>query len=184
MIQRNADVMSMQTESQKTHAQQPSAAGFTLIEMLSVVAIIALLAVTIIGIVGYVEKKTAEANAKMLMSSLEAAIEWYKADTGAYPISSTNRLISVGDATTNSWRLYQQLTTPKRYYQFRPEQIQLLILTGVTRIIDPWGAPINYFNPADPALASGVRSNKHSYDLYSSGRDRIWGSFDDVINWN
>lgn len=40
---------------------------------------------------------------------------------------------------------------------------------------DPWGEEYNYKFPGE--------QNKGSYDLWSSGRDRVAGGDDDVTNW-
>jgi len=200
-------VANMRTERRKVKPQQPSADGFTLIEMLTVVAIIALLFLMVIGGSSWYQRTTSLNRARITVTSLDAAIESYKADMGTYPTSSLVRVsyyeLFRVSSYTNSWLLYQQLTQGRGYYKFQAAQIQSpamlpLALWGgplpcpnMTTIIDPWGLPYHYFNPLiftnqNPVWAASPscgKTNMLRYDLWSRGPDRTEDTVDDITNW-
>ena len=63
--------------------------GFTLIELLTVIVIIVILAGLVLSVAGYVNKKGATSRAQAEIKGMEAALESYKADNGAYPDDGT-----------------------------------------------------------------------------------------------
>ena len=201
----------MRTERRKVKPQQPSADGFTLIEMLTVVAIIALLAIAVLGIAGYARRSTDINRTRVEIQGMGAAIESYKADFGQYPYSTIRRVASYTDPYwwcqySNSWFLHKGLATQgKLYFKFRPSQLQspakfpsaygtsVLVAEG-TLILDPWGKPYGYFFPTELTnlnlpweRSSCTKYNEVGYDLWSNGPDRTHnfppGAVDDITNW-
>jgi prepilin-type N-terminal cleavage/methylation domain-containing protein len=75
--------------------------GFTLIELLIVIIILAILAAIVVFAVGTTGTNAKVAACNSDAKSVETAVEAYKAQTGTYPISSTQLLTSTG--TTGSW---------------------------------------------------------------------------------
>jgi len=63
--------------------------GFTLIELITVITIIVILAGLILSVAGYVQRKGATSRAQAEIKAMEAALESYKADNGAYPDDGT-----------------------------------------------------------------------------------------------
>ena len=163
--------------------------AFTLVETLTVLLIIALLTALITGVVGYVNRKADGDRARVEISSLESAIEWYKLDTGAYPTSGAVRALLPLAEMTNSWMLYSQLTSgPKKYYNFRPSQllgppiIVGTVTNNVTVILDPWNRPYNYYCRYP---LTNAQVNMATFDLWSYGPNFLnnEGSLDDIANW-
>jgi prepilin-type N-terminal cleavage/methylation domain-containing protein len=59
--------------------------GFTLIELMVVILIIAILAVLTLGAGGYLQERAARSRAQAEIAALEATIEVYKIESGAFP---------------------------------------------------------------------------------------------------
>ena len=145
-------------------------AAFTLIELLTVITIIALLAALTIGAAKYAVRKAAENRTKAEMHALEAALDDYKADNGAYPANATG---GAGSSTT----LYNALApaSGKKYYRFKPENLR------GTLIIDAFGQEFYYQCPGT--------HNTVSFDLWSfgaNGRSTTGNAVeqaDDITNW-
>ena len=167
--------------------------GFTVIELLAVMVIIMIFAGVIMGIVRYVRIRTLALRARAEITALTLAIEAFKNDTGHYPtsgvfrISTNNWELSTGYSTmtavTNSWLLYTQLSGSKQYIRFTTNQLATFWLAGgspITYIVDPFGAPYNYYNPGFPTNA---QMNQATYDLWSYGPDGMNGTVDDITNW-
>src|ERR1043165_6366561 len=69
------------------HESRISSPAFTLVELLAVMAIILLLAGMIIGIGSYMSRKSLESKARSQLHQLNLALELYKNDWGAFPVT-------------------------------------------------------------------------------------------------
>jgi len=138
--------------------------GFTLIELMVVIVIIAILAGIVIGTAGYAQRKAANNRAKAEIAAMEAALEAYKLDTGAYPAGN--------GAANSSVNIYNAVAGgPKKYMTFRANQL------GGNTIVDPFGKEYMYQSP-------GI-NNPATFDLWSFGanRNNDNGANDDITNW-
>lgn len=169
--------------------------GFTLVELLTVVGIIVILAGLILGTAGYVQKKGARARAETEIAAMEAALENYKADNGAYPESTLGISTNTNPGDTGAKILYFALSgdpnathpegethsgTPRTYMEFNPNMLKK---TGTTvdYVQDPWGNPYGY-------STAGGRNPATSFDLWSTAGARKSGTDPDleerwVKNW-
>ena len=160
------------------------ARAFTIIELLVVISIIITLAALILGTVGYVQKKGARSRAEAEIAALSAALESYKADTGAYPTDSnaTEQVDPGASPVPNKASLYLyeelsgdsgatlQVTGNKTYFTFKP---QMLFgskdgngnLTSVTYIRDPFGNPYGY---STMKAKGGTAGYNPTFDLWST----------------
>jgi len=146
--------------------------AFTLIEMLTVITIIGILAGLIVGASKYAITKSKRGSTLARMTTIETALEDYKADNGAYPKS-----------VSNSGSLYAALsgTAPgggKRYFNFTAVEI------AKAKIFDSFGNEYQYVCP-------GVQ-NAVTFDLWSAGPDGKTivpfttanpNTADDITNW-
>ena len=178
--------------------RRSSQAGFTLIEVLAVVMVIMLLAGIILGVNSYVQNAVAISTAKAQLAAIEAGLEAYKFDWGAYPATGPGRISNRGHIeATNNFILYNALcptnravTGRKTYVKFPAAQIRTNYTTGLPCICDPWGTPFNYYcspstaysvsnNYPDPvtgtntAFTMGGQVNGGTYDLFSYGPDKL-----------
>ena len=158
-----------------------SPAGFTLVELLAALVIILVLAGLIVSAGKYALTKGATSRAQAEIAAMENALEHYKSDNGAYPRSTTTRRTASGIWTTieiyNCTNLYSALNG--KYFTFKANQLRG---TGIgTYVVDPFGAPYNYYcNPGAPD-----QTNTASFDLWSYGPNGIddEGTNDDITNW-
>ena len=137
--------------------------GFTLIEMMAVVLIIGLLG-GIVGTVIFAQIDRARATtARAQIKQLEAALDFYRMDSGRYPTSEQGLEALVQEPSIDP--------IPRNY---RPEGY----LQGGSVPLDPWGVPYEYEAP-------GVH-NQHAFDLWTLGADGAPGgdgSDADIGNW-
>jgi general secretion pathway protein G len=152
--------------------------AFTLIEIMVVIVIIMILVGIVIGASKYAQTKAATSRAQAELAVMETALEHYKNDNGVYPRSTTLR----SDAINNCTNLYAALVAgpgnPKTYMTFKPNQLRAISLTA-TNIIDPFGAPYNYYN--NPGAVD--QTNSASFDLWTYGPDNKNDTADDIVNW-
>ena len=158
--------------------------AFTLLELLAVIIIIGILAGMILGFTKYAMTSGATSRTKSEIAAMEAALENYKNDYGAYPITPPGRPLDTTSAPNygNSWRVYSALVDgSKKYMSFKPNQLQQVSLTE-TNIIDAFGTPYSYYCTA-PVQAD--QTNKPSFDLWSYGPNGVndEGNGDDICNW-
>lgn len=176
-------------------ASRPARRGFTLIELLTVIAIIVLLAGLVVGISSVVNRSAIESRTKAEIKAMEAALEAYKADYGAYPPLDpevfsqadaakggiTNifpSAVSVPTGTvhpvTNGWLninyVYRALSgtnTPKAYMAFTSKQLKSVTnSTGYAYVLILDPNGNPYgYNPINPS------NNPQTFDLWSAGVD-------------
>ena len=149
-------------------------AAFTLIELLTVMVIIAILAGMIVAASKYATTKGATARAQAEIAALETALEQFKNDNGTYPLSTTTRDSGSGNAPgqtaiNNCVLLYSALAGgTKVYITFKADQLAKDSISGKPYIIDPFGAPYNYYyHPPYPP--SAPPQNQTAFDLWSCG---------------
>ena len=172
--------------------------AFTLVELLAVIMVIVLLAGIMLGVAGYVQTTIAISSAKTQLAAMQAGLETYKSDWGAYPATGPGRISNRGDIEgSNNFILYNALCPTntaakghKIYMRFPPAQIRTNPPTGLPTICDPWGTPYNYYcspgsaynvsnNLPDPvtgtntAFTVGGQVNVRTYDLFSYGPDKM-----------
>lgn len=132
-------------------------AGFTLLEIMLVVMIIALLAgAAIYGLSGNLD------TARIIrtegdIKTIGTQLMVYEARNGSFPSAQQGLKALVVRPDTEP--------RPRNWSQYMPE---------VPR--DGWGQEFNY-------VAPGIR-NPQSYDLFSSGPDKIPNTPDDIGNWS
>ena len=173
--------------------KQHASAGFTLIEIMVVIVIIMILVGIMVGASKYAHIKAATSRAQAEIAMMENALETYKSDNGAYPLSPGPRTTAVAGGVAgaveinNSTTLYNALTGAgggKAYMAFKPNQLKTT--GGITYILDPFGSPYNYYCP--PGHANQI--NAATFDLWSYGPDNMWGTvgtvnydWDNITNW-
>lgn len=100
----------------------PSAAAFTLLEIVTTLSIIVILTSIVVGIAGHAQRKGATTRAANEMAMLSSALENYKSETGGYPQSSTGTDVlspkthfnpTAPEYAAASLFLYQELTGDK-----------------------------------------------------------------------
>ncbi len=174
--------------------------GFTLVELLTVVVIIIALAALTVQVAGYANRRSAVSRAQAEIAALEAALESYKADNGAYPVfsgtslwSGTNYNGNPSSYNPSSATLYaalsgdanrnRQIDSPsesglKTYFEFKDSM--LTPSTGnVQAIIDPFGYSYGY---TTLGATSGTQGFNPTFDLWSTG-GRTGNADIDRANW-
>ena len=173
------------TEAFGVNLRNFSLAAFSLIEVLFVLVIISILAGLVIGTAKYASTKAATSRAQSEIAAMEMALEHYKSDNGVYPKSTTTRRTASGFPglieINNSIALYGALTSPKAYMSFKPNQTRVDQATTKMYLIDPFGAPYNYY--CNPGALD--QTNTASFDLWSYGPNGFndEGTNDDITNW-
>lgn len=156
--------MSTQRMEEESQPHRKRAAGFTLIEIMSVVLIMGLL-MTVVGVniksqIDKARVKTTQAQ----ITQLESALEFYRMDNGRYPNSSQGlEALVTKPSGTPEPRGYP----PGGYLKKRDA------------LRDPWGEYFQYDSPGS--------HNPHSFDLWSMGGDAANGGEGldaDIGNWD
>lgn len=170
--------ISAQPSAASPRRRRASRAAFTLVELLVVIVIIMILVGIVLGTAKYAQGKAARSRAQAEIAMLETALEQYKSDNGAYPVTPPVRPVNGNaPAYANSPLLYTALTASKAYMTFKPNQ--LVVKGGVTYIVDPFGSPYDYY--CKPGAADQI--NSPTYDLWSNGPDGQNNTADDIVNW-
>jgi general secretion pathway protein G len=134
------------------HAPRRRSAGFTLIEIMAVVLIIGLLSTLVgVAIFGQVDEARVK-TARVQISQLESALEFYRLDNGRYPTSEQGLRALVERPAI--------APEPRRW---RPEGY----LKGGAVPLDPWDEPYQYLQPG--------QNNPYTFDLWSLGADNQLG---------
>lgn len=145
--------------------------GFTLVEMLAVITIIVILAGIVLGGLKFAKQKENQSKATIQVAFLSKAIEEYKLDTGAYPVSTSTS----GEGETA--RLRQLLYLDGVNDPNKVKKIYLAELdetskqgwingTGNTAtIVDPWGQEYRFL--------SGANALNQDFDVWSCGKDAV-----------
>lgn len=150
---------------------------FSLIELLVVITILMVLAGIGIGVNSLVSRKMRDSACKAMITKMSIALENYRAKTGYYiqQVTASALYIDGYDSTPN---LNNEIDIPAT---------QIGKKDGATwsrgAWLDPWGNEFRYQCPG--------RKNPMSFDLYSSGVDRIStgtdndpSKADDITNWH
>lgn len=133
-------------------------AGFTLIELMIVVVIIVALASMVVPRLSGRTEQAKKAVAKAdISSNIAMALKLYELDNGNFPTTEQG-LGALASAPSSA-------PVPSNWNGPYLETIPL----------DPWGNSYKYKCPGN--------SNKATYDLYSTGKDILEGTDDDIKNW-
>ena len=132
--------------------------GFTLLEMILVVSIIALLLAAAINKMGGALDFGKEVRVKGDIQSVSNALRMYNAQNGFYPTTEQGLKALVvqpsSEPRPRQWRCaFEDSKVPR----------------------DPWDNEYNYACPG--------KHNPKSFDIFSSGPDRIANTPDDIGNW-
>src|SRR5690242_3150231 len=154
------------------HRSLRAASGFTIIELIVVIGIVLLLAGLVLAISAYVHNKGARSRAEAEIAAISAALENYKVDNGAYPISTDTSSLNAQNSfdpsgyQTASANLYRSLVGDSdsdgqpgpgtAYVSLKPNQISGS--GGSTYLKDPFGNSYGY-STAGQAGTSGVGYN-------------------------
>jgi len=168
---------------------RPRGRGFTLIEMLVTMAILGILAGILIPVIASARRLAKIGATKTLLSQIEAALDRYNDDWGAYPpdyaVNDTNS--PTGQVPTNDTTpaacLYFYLATPD--LSARHPYIELQAETQCRNngdgdpeydvIVDSWDRPILY-------LSTVPKHNPTSYDVWSLGPTNVPDA-NPISNW-
>ena len=139
-------------------ALQVRKAGFTMMEMVLVLAIIALLMGLSVSGMGTFLKRGKTTKARGEITRITSALDLYQVDNLVYPNSAQGlKALVVKPGTQPVPRQWQQYLTKE--------------------MIDPWGQPYMYRNPA-------TKSTETRYDVFSAGEDGQVDTEDDIGNWS
>ena len=145
--------------------------GLTLIEMLIVLAVIVILVTMVIGIASHIDTQSKEKGLKSTFAILEGALEEYKDFKGQFPLANLTPF-------ENSEILYRELSYIPSSRKILEKVSNSLIqnrygdVNSPPEIYDLWGTVLDYrydLNDSFPLLIS-------------AGRDRTFGTADDINN--
>jgi type II secretory pathway pseudopilin PulG len=176
--------------------------SFSLVELLSVIAIITVLAALALGAGSAMMNKGLRSRASAEISGMGQALENYKVDNGAYPVSTVlNTSTYAGNDGSQAGGLYQQSSTNlffslagtnvvnapaatglKSYYTFRIDQAGNP--TSGAYVKDPWGYSYGYSTGGG---GNAPYTGTNFYDLWSTGGAKTGSSVGTNIwisNWN
>lgn len=129
--------------------------GFTLIELMVVVIIIgALVAMVTPRLAGRGEQAKRAAASADIQANIATALKLYELDNGAFPDSAQGLKVLLSKPSSGA------LNWNGPYLE--------------KEATDPWGRAYEYKSPG---------SHRKDYDLFSTGRDGVTGTDDDVVNW-
>lgn len=134
-----------------------TSSAFTLLEIMLVVTIIALLAASGIYLMKGNVEYSREVRVKGDIQSISTQLKLYEAMNGYYPSSSQGLGALVNRPQTEP--------KPKQWRQLMDPLP-----------VDPWQKPYEYASPG--------KFNTGTFDVFSSGPDRVAGTADDIGNWD
>ena len=174
---------------------------YSLVEMLVVMAIIAILAG--LGAGGYKvgRRWVSQSKTEALLAKIKIALESYKNDKGYYPLPHNQSINFKLDTNAKDYKLYPDLVLTENHYQPRNNMNSFIDYSKIQHdqsykfnyndwnyyyIKDGWNAPlVNSVtliggSTEDKFGAIKYRCpgvvNKTSFDLYSSGPDRVFAT--------
>lgn len=184
------------------------APAFTLIELMVVIAIILVLASMVVGGLGWYKRKAAEGKTKILVKSIERALEEYRLDNGFFPeggggdgstvqvymalygdgaleVDGTSGNVTIKSAADG--KLGSSGDSGKTYLNILDPSLlgtKLNVDPTSYTILDAWGEELQYRSP-------GVMNPAADFDLWSLGPDGAGGPkkgtpkerLDDIKNW-
>jgi prepilin-type N-terminal cleavage/methylation domain-containing protein len=189
------------------HASNIIIHPYSLVEMLVVIAIIAILAA--IGSGGYnvARRWLSQSSTEALLAKIKIAVESYKNDKGYYPLPHTapgdpESAVPLFKLDTNAkdgsgltgdeHKVRKNMNNFIDYAKIQDDQSFKYIFGGCNYyyVKDGWNAPLT----ANVTLLDGSTTdefgaikyrcpgliNKTSFDLYSAGHDRTFGTEDDI----
>ena len=170
----------IKTQQQHRNVMQPA---FTLLEILTVIAIIAVLASLTFGGMSYYDQKMKYSRTEVLIASIERALEDYKSDNGAYPVSAgIGNTVPLFDALYgDGTNVYLDTLNP----DFKGKQ-RNVSESAPYNIVDAWGKALRYRHDSN-----NMANPKQDYDLISLGPNGVgdyastaeWAKADDIKNW-
>ena len=122
---------------------------------------------------------------EVLIASIERALEDYKSDNGAYPVTLIGNTVPLFDALYgDGTNVYLDTLNP----DFKGKQLNVAPSGGSYGIIDAWGRFMRYRHDPTATMANP----KQDYDLISLGPNgdgrlwsqrTAWAKADDIKNW-
>jgi len=148
--------------------------GLTLIEMLIVVAVIALLASFFLIAVTRIDNQTKEQGLREAFALIEGALQLYYEDTGKFPPQPEQNPVN---AVAHIEYLYVQLSSIPASRTILDKITESLRKNKAgesdkAEIYDPWGTALDY----------RYDSNDTFPELLSAGKDRVFGTPDDLTS--
>jgi prepilin-type N-terminal cleavage/methylation domain-containing protein len=173
--------------------------GFTLIELLVVMAIIAILAAALGLVIWGLVSSAAVKKTKVLIRSLEPAIQAYYDEWSDYPPQSIDGRQGAEvlhyllgrriDVPVSQDPVTQETTYKRRdrpYFTFEGWQIEGSFTGDFSRphaVIDAWRVPLRYEKPGRDHRSEGGPDLRNEYELTSAGPDNQFDTEDDIPRW-
>lgn len=172
--------------------------GFTLVELLATITVVVILAALTVGVLGWIQRTTAEREARVQLQLLQSRIEAYVAETGGAPDGCDESGLLVyrmlygdglgPDGVAGTADDEQPDGVPdagaRVFLADLDPSANPMGLTEVrgapplpTRLLDPFGNPWQY-RRNKPGM-----SVNPDFDLWSMGPDGVTSTADDIRNW-
>jgi prepilin-type N-terminal cleavage/methylation domain-containing protein len=149
--------------------------GVTLVEMLIVITIIALLATVALIAISLIDDKSKENTVKETFALLDSALREYYEFIGSFPAQPQLGFI---DPNLHIENMYTALdSVPDSRYILQQINAALVqnrnLANPKPEIYDPWGTPLDYICCVPDDNFPRLRS---------AGKDKVFGSEDDITN--
>jgi type II secretory pathway pseudopilin PulG len=155
-------------------------AGFTVIEILVVVGIICFLLAVISPSLHTHHNATQVKASRILICNISLAAERYRSDFRTLPPDTS---VDVGSIWRYLGPSIIDSSGKTHTYDFKIPSEQLVeyndpIHGKSFKVVDAWMQPITFVG--DPKQ---IRHNRDGCDIFSAGPDKIFGTADDINNW-